>query len=199
MILIFDECTSGFRETYGGIHGKYGVNPDIAIYGKALGNGYAITAVVGKKIMKNLKNIFISSTFWSERIGYVAALQTLKLMKKKKTWVKISKTGDLIKKGWQEIFYKYGYDVKIQGIKSIPNFSFKNKNNERVTYFTQEMLKKGFLAGNVLFVSISHETKIVKKYLKAFDEVIYKMNKIEKKIDIRKKFLVKLNLEVLED
>ena len=83
MILIFDECTSGFRETYGGIHGKYGVNPDIAIYGKALGNGYAITAVVGKKIMKNSKNTFISSTFWSERIGYVAALQTLKLMKKK--------------------------------------------------------------------------------------------------------------------
>ena len=54
------------------------------------------------------------------------------------------------------------------------------------------MLKKGFLAGNVLFVSISHETKIVKKYLKAFDEVIYKMNKIEKKIDIRKKILGKV-------
>ena len=50
IILIFDECTSGFRAAYGGVHKKYGVNPDMCMFGKALGNGYAITAVAGKKI-----------------------------------------------------------------------------------------------------------------------------------------------------
>ena len=47
--MIFDECTSGFRETIGGLHKKYGLSPDIATFGKALGNGYAITAVLGKR------------------------------------------------------------------------------------------------------------------------------------------------------
>ena len=81
IVLIFDECTSGFRETYGGIHLKYKVNPDMAIFGKALGNGYAITAVIGKSnIMQAAQNTFISSTFWTERIGYVAGLATLESM-----------------------------------------------------------------------------------------------------------------------
>ena len=49
IILIFDECTTGFRNVFGGIHLRYKVNPDLAMFGKALGNGHAITAVIGKK------------------------------------------------------------------------------------------------------------------------------------------------------
>ena len=56
IVLIFDECTSGFRQTFGGIHKIYKVEPDIMMLGKALGNGYAITAVLGKKqIMESIK------------------------------------------------------------------------------------------------------------------------------------------------
>ena len=81
--MIFDECTTGFRENYGGLHKTIGVNPDIAIFGKTLGNGYAINAIIGKKkFMSNVTSTFISSTFWGERIGYVAALKTLDVMKK---------------------------------------------------------------------------------------------------------------------
>ena len=66
IILIFDECTSGFRETFGGLHKKYNVEPDLALFGKALGNGYAITACIGKdKIMQAAQKTFISSTFWN--------------------------------------------------------------------------------------------------------------------------------------
>ena len=66
----------------GGIHLKFNVNPDIAIFGKALGSGYAINAVIGKKeLMKKAENTFISSTFWGERIGYTAALSTIKEFK----------------------------------------------------------------------------------------------------------------------
>ena len=67
IILIFDECTSGFRETNGGLHKKYNIKPDLAIFGKALGNGYPINVILGKEwIMKNANRTFISSTFWSD-------------------------------------------------------------------------------------------------------------------------------------
>jgi glutamate-1-semialdehyde aminotransferase len=72
IVLIFDECTSGFRETYGGIFKKYNVEPDMTMFGKTIGNGYALTAVVGKReIMEAAQKTFISSTFWTERIGAV--------------------------------------------------------------------------------------------------------------------------------
>ena len=75
IVLIFDECTSGFRQTLGGLHKLYGVEPDMAMFGKALGNGYAITATIGRReIMEAAQPSFISSTFWTERIGPTAAL-----------------------------------------------------------------------------------------------------------------------------
>ena len=102
-------------------------------------------------------------------------------MKKKRTWLKISKIGDQIKRAWAKIFKKYGYDVSISGIRSIPSFSFNKKNKERSTFFTQEMLKRGYLAGNLIFVSIAHKKDMVEKYLKEFDKTIFKMYEIEKK------------------
>ena len=67
IILIFDECTSGFRQTFGGLHKFYKINPDIAIFEKALGNGYAINAIIGREqVMRSAEKTFISSTFWTE-------------------------------------------------------------------------------------------------------------------------------------
>mgnify|MGYP001379063537 CR=1 FL=1 len=197
LILIFDECTSGFRETFGGIHKKYKVLPDIAIYGKALGNGYAITAVVGrKKYMRNAKKTFISSTFWSERIGYVAAIETLRLMQREKTWIKISQIGENIKEEWRKIFSKYNFDISISGLKSIPSFNFKNKNRERVTFITQEMLKKKYLAGNTIFASTAHKKKYLKNYFSTLDKVVSKLHNFEKnKTNIKNKILGPLKFE----
>ena len=97
IVLIFDECTSGFRESYGGLHLKYKILPDVCILGKALGNGFPITAVLGKKeIMQNAQTSFISSTFWTERIGSVAGIATLKEMKRIKSWKIIDDTGNQI-------------------------------------------------------------------------------------------------------
>ena len=94
------ECTSGFRETYGGIHKKFNVEPDMAMYGKALGNGYAITAAVGKRdIMSAAENTFISSTFWTERIGPSAALKSLDVMKRIKSWEVITEVGKKVRSG----------------------------------------------------------------------------------------------------
>ena len=85
IILIFDECTSGFRECFGGIHKKFSINPDMLMLGKALGNGYPITAVLGnQKTMSSINKTFISSTFWTDSSGPTAAMKTLEIMEKKR-------------------------------------------------------------------------------------------------------------------
>ena len=166
IVLVFDECTSGFRQTYGGLHKIYGVEPDIAMFGKALGNGYAITAVVGKTvIMDYAQDTFISSTFWTERVGPTAALKTLQIMEKNKTWNIITKIGELIKKRWENLAEKYDLPIIIGGLPALINFSITSHNWIKYkTYITQEMLKKNILASNMIYVCICHNSKNLDKY-----------------------------------
>ncbi len=180
IVLIFDECTTGFRETFGGLHKKIKVYPDMLILGKALGNGYAITSVLGKKeIMSYAQKTFISSTFWTERSGYAAALKCLEIMKRIKSWEIITKIGKKIQKKWQELFEFYDLDVKIKGIPSLSSFTFANNHNSYKTLISQEMLKNNFLAGNTIYTSISHEDKILEKYFSHFDIVLKKIKRCE--------------------
>ena len=105
IVLMFDECTSGFRQTFGGLHKMYGIEPDMAMFGKALGNGYAITAIIGRReIMEAAQTTFISSTFWTERIGPTAALATLEVMSRTESWSQITKTGEAITQYTQTLF-----------------------------------------------------------------------------------------------
>ena len=179
IILIFDECTTGFRETYGGLHLKYKVYPDLAMFGKAIGNGYAITAVIGKKkIMKKSKDTFMSSTFWSERIGYMAGIKTLERMYMVKSWDNVKKKGIYIKKKLIEISKKYNLDLKIVGMDTLFKFYIQNaKNNNYLNFLTSEMLSRGFLATNVLYISVSHSKKLINLYLKAIDQIFLKIGK----------------------
>ena len=188
IILIFDECTSGFRQSLGGIHLNYGIEPDMAVFGKALGNGYAISAVIGKKdIMKVANSSFISSTFWTERIGPVAALKTLEIITKKKSWKKIPYYGSLIKKGWEKIAKKYELSITIQGIDSLPSFYFNyNNNNAYKTYLTQEMLKNKFLATNLVYVSLVHSEEIIMKYIDMLDPIFLNIKECENGKNISK-------------
>jgi len=177
IILIFDECTSGFRENYGGLHMKFNIYPDLAMFGKAIGNGYAINAVIGKKkYMKKAENSFISSTFWSERVGYTAALSSLKLMNKTKSWEKISLNGKKIKDGWLKLSKKYNLPIMISGLDSIPIFTFRKNHQIYKTFITQEMLKKSYLASNIVFVSVLHTKVHIDNYLKVLDSVFKKIS-----------------------
>ena len=178
--LIFDECTSGFRETFGGLHLKYGVNPDIVIYGKALGNGYAINAVVGREeIMKEASSTFISSTFWTERIGSTAAIATLNQMEKMKSWKIVTENGKNIKKEWKKIADRYKHDIKIVGLNAIPKFIFKNNNLLYKTFISSEFLKKNFLAGNGVYVCTEHKKNIINQYLEILEEIFYKISNMD--------------------
>jgi len=172
IILIFDECTSGYRQNMGGIHLKFKVNPDIAIFGKALGSGYAINAVIGKnKIMKKAENTFISSTFWGERIGYTAALSSIKEFKRLKAFTKIEKNGKLIKSIWLGLSKKYNIPIKVMGTNAIPSFEFIKNHNKKKTFLTQEMLKNKILATNMIYVTIFHNRNNIKKYIEVLNKV----------------------------
>ena len=186
LILIFDECTSGFRECMGGIHKKFKVNPDILMLGKALGNGYAITAVLGKKkYMQSIKNTFISSTFWTESIGPTAALKTLEIMEKKQSWKYVTNLGSYIQQKWKFLSKKHRLKINIQGIPALCNFKFKSKyHQEYKTFITQEMLKKNILATTTVYVSIAHSKNLINRYLKILDDLFKIISRCEKGEDI---------------
>ena len=185
IVLIFDECTSGFRETFGGVHKKYKVFPDLCMFGKALGNGYAITAVIGKKeIMENAQNTFISSTFWTERIGPTAGIATLAEMEKIKSWDIITNNGKLIKNSWSKLASNHNINIEINGMDALAGFIIKSENWLKYkTYITQSMLEKGFLAANVIYSSTKHTEEIIIKYSECLSEVFEQINKFERDID----------------
>jgi len=186
IVLVFDECTSGFRKNYGGLHKLYDVDPDVAMFGKALGNGYAITAVLGKKeVMRAAEKSFISSTFWTERIGSSAALATLKVMNKEKSWEKITSIGESINKEWMKLSQEYELPISISGLAALTTFSFKSKNALAYkTLITQEMLKKGYLAATAVYVCTAHTPEIIKEYLENLKPIFQTIKECEEGRDI---------------
>ena len=186
IVLVFDECTSGFRKNYGGLHKLYDVEPDVAMFGKALGNGYAVTAVLGKReVMQAAEKSFISSTFWTERIGSSAALATLKVMEKEKSWEKITSIGEIINREWMKLSEEYELPIAINGLAALTTFTFKSDNALAYkTLITQEMLKKGFLAATAVYACTAHTPAIIKEYLENLNPIFHMIKECEEGRDI---------------
>ena len=173
IVLIFDECTSGFRQAFGGLHKIYGVDPDMAVFGKALGNGYAITAVIGRRaVMDAAQSTFISSTFWTERIGPVAALATIDAMEDCRSWEVITETGREITRRWQDLAASHGLTIRTRGLPALTGFDIPGARGLIYkTLITQEMLKAGYLAGTSVYVSTEHRPDVLDRYFEALDPV----------------------------
>lgn len=186
IVLIFDECTSGFRQTFGGLHKQYGVEPDMAMFGKALGNGYAITATIGRReIMEAAQTTFISSTFWTERIGPTAALKTLEVMERVKAWEQITQTGREITAGWQALAQKHALSITTSGLPALTGFSFNSPNAlPYKTLITQEMLAKGYLAGTSVYVCTEHTPAVLAGFFEALDPVFALIKECEEGRDV---------------
>jgi glutamate-1-semialdehyde 2,1-aminomutase len=182
IVLIFDECTSGFRETYGGLHKKFGVEPDMCMFGKALGNGYGITAVLGRReVMEAAQKTFISSTFWTERIGPTAALATLKEMQVQKSWEVITSQGKKITAIWKELGATLGLDINTAGLSALTSFSINSPDWLKYkTFITQEMLKKGILAGNSVYVCTQHTDDQIAIYRSALEPILDRVAQFER-------------------
>lgn len=182
IVLIFDECTSGFRETFGGIFKKYAVEPDVTMFGKTIGNGYALTAIVGRKeVMEAAQRTFISSTFWTERIGPTAALATLKVMEELKSWETITSLGNEMRENWKKLASEHNISISISGIPALSTFNFNSENNLIYkTLITQEMLKKGYLASTSFYPSIAHDYFILERYVSMLSEIFGLISDCEK-------------------
>ena len=186
IVLIFDECTSGFRECNGGLHKKYGVFPDIAVYGKTLGNGYAVSAVVGREeIMQAAQSTFISSTFWTERIGSAAALKTLEIMEREQPWKHAISVGEHVRKIWSETALKHNLKVSINGLPALSSYVILSENALAYkTLLTQEFLKKGYLAGTIFYACSAHELDKFDEYSEILDSTFKTIAECENGRDV---------------
>lgn len=173
IVLIFDECTSGFRQTFGGLHRLYGVDPDMAMFGKALGNGYAISAVIGRReVMEAAQTTFISSTFWTERIGPTAALKTLEVMERERSWERITEIGRRIGERWKALASAHELPIEVSGLPALIGFSFPVPDMLKYkTLITQEMLKQGLLAATSVYACTEHVDAVVDRYFEELDPV----------------------------
>lgn len=169
--LIFDEVTSGFRVNVGGIHLTKGVDPDIAIFAKALGNGFPIGAVIGKRsVMDAAQDSFISSTTWTERVGFVAALATIKKMEQHRVPSALVIFGERIRSGWEKLGEKHGINLHVTGIAPLLHLGFEHPEALSLqTLYAQEMLGRGYLVGAAVYTTFAYTDKIIDAFLKDSD------------------------------
>ena len=172
IVLIFDEVSAGWRLNVGGAHLVLGVNPDIAVFAKGMSNGYPMAAAIGRKeIMDIVQDTFISSTYWAERVGPVAALACIRKMKRLNVSHHLIKIGKKIQETWKNLAKKHALKIKITGIYSLSHFEFEYKDPLILkTLFTQLMLKEGFLASTAFYASWAHKQKHLKAYAQAVDK-----------------------------
>ena len=115
---------------------------------------------------------FISSTYWTERIGPAAAIATIKKMQDKNVPEHLINIGKIIGEGWRDLADEHGLNVDILPPKPLVTMSLNYDNSQVIkTLFTQEMLKRGYLASLSVYVSYSHTEEIVENYLRNVDEV----------------------------
>ncbi len=172
-VLIMDEVTAGFRHTVAGAHALYGIEPDMAVYAKALGNGFPCGAVVGKaEVMEAAQSTFISSTYWTERIGSVAALTTVKELIRRDVPSVLRETGLSVQKAWRETAAAHGISITIEGRPALCHYAI-NHDDAKVlgTLLTQEFLKRGILGNTSYYGSYAHTKDDVQRYADVLDDV----------------------------
>lgn len=173
-VLIFDETSSGYRTRAGGQHIEHQISPDMCVLGKAMGNGFAITSILGKKsVMEAAQGSFISSSFWSERVGPVAALEVIRQFEEDNAGARLVENGRHLKKSFQKVFDELRLNMKMVGLDSVPTVAiFEKEPLVWKTAFTQEMLKKGFLATNLTFISTAYQLSDIDRYVEVAGTVL---------------------------
>lgn len=171
--LIIDEISMGFRLCNGGAHRVLGINPDIAVFSKAMANGYAMAAIIGKEEwMSKSQDSFISSTMWTERVGPTAALACINKYEQLNVEKHLAKIGSMVMNGWQSLAEKHSLNIHISGISALSHFTLECNNFPLIkAFFVEKMLEKGFLATNMFYVMYAHKEEHVVQYLNAVDDV----------------------------
>jgi len=172
-VLVFDEITSGFRMCAGGIHRRYGIHPDIAVFAKSMANGYAMATVIGtERVMQSAQTTFISSTNWTDRVGPVAALATLRKYQRENAEQHLIKLGNQTKRIWAGAAERAGLQISTSGLPTLASFGFQHPQAVALnTRFTIEMLQRGFLGFRQFKASLAHTAADMDAYATACDQV----------------------------
>jgi glutamate-1-semialdehyde 2,1-aminomutase len=172
-VWIVDEITAGFRLNTGGAHLLYGVPPDIAVFAKALSNGFPMAAIIGREdVMQAAQKTFISSTNWTERIGPAAALATLRKHRRCHVAAHLVRIGEQVQRGWCDAAQAAGLPIEVGGIKPLSHFALVHEQKQELrTLFSQLMLERGYLATAALYASYAHQPAQIAQYLQATAEV----------------------------
>jgi glutamate-1-semialdehyde 2,1-aminomutase len=172
-VFMLDEVTSAWRMNTGGVHLTYNVQPDIAVFAKGMANGYPMAAVIGTRaVMEAAQESFISSTFWTEKIGPAAALATIKKHKDKRVSHHLIEVGTRVQAAWLGAAEQAALPIEVGGIPPLSHFAFKVKEQALLlTLFIQEMLGRGFLASGQFYASYAHEELHIAAYVSAVREV----------------------------
>ena len=173
-VLVVDEISAGFRMNTGGAHLRLGLQPDIAVFSKALGNGYPIGAIIGKgEVMQEAQRSFISSTCWTERTGPAAAIAMITKYRDREVGRHLTAIGELVQAGWRRLFAKHALPVHVRGIPPLSHFAFDHPQGQSLkALFVQLMLERGFLASNSFYAMYAHQPAQVEAYLEAADSAL---------------------------
>lgn len=179
LVLIMDEISAAFRMNAGGSHLEFGVEPDIAVFSKALSNGYPMAAIIGREaVMQSAQKTFISSTYWTDRVGPAAALASIRKHRDRKVATHLMGIGRQVQEGWRSLAAKHGLAVKVHGIPPLSHIDFDYPDGKAVqTLFTQIMLEKGILAGGRFYSMYAHAERDVKEYLAGCDDAFAQMRR----------------------
>jgi len=171
-VLIMDEVSAGFRLTTGGAHLHFNIYPDMAVFAKAMSNGYPMAAIIGRRdVMESAQRSFISSTYWTERIGPAAAIATIRKHKEKNVSEHLNRIGKMVQRGWRKEANEAGLSVDVGGIYPLSHYTIKDENGQAAhTLFTQLMLERGFLASRSFYATYAHQDEHVERYLNAVTE-----------------------------
>ena len=183
-ILVFDEVRTCFRLRMGGAQELYGVTPDLTVLGKGMANGYAISVVTGKAevMMAAAQKLFISSTFFPNSDGYVAALKTIEILERDKVLDKIWEKGDRFLKKVQAIINKYNVGAELSGVAPMFFITFKRDKGEthrarRDDFYTQ-LIRRGifFTPHHHGYICHRHTEQDLEITAKAIDEALAYLN-----------------------
>lgn len=185
-VLIVDEVTAGWRLLTGGAHLRYGLTPDVAVFAKGISNGYPMAAIIGRAdVMKAFQNTFISSTYWTERIGPTAALATLRKHRLLDVARHLNEVGAQVQAGWGAAAARSKLPVTVSGMPPLSHFSFDHPESQAIrTLFTQIMLEKGFLATNAFYAAYAHQAEHVRLYLEAVEQTFAQLAEAIQRNDV---------------
>jgi glutamate-1-semialdehyde aminotransferase len=177
-LLVFDEIVTGFRLHLGGAQAHFGVTPDLACFGKAMANGFPLSAVVGRSdVMRIFEQIFFSSTFGGEAVSLAASLETLRELRRREGIPQLWRTGGRLQEATNRLLAANALDRRLACVGLEPWTTLRClQGGERDvlllrSLFQQEAIRRGVLTHGNHMLSVSHDDAVIDAILSVYAEV----------------------------